>query len=150
MPYAFLRCKVSCLKDRRGDFLLILYVMNTPEIIKEAARNLRKNMTESEKIIWNILRKKELWEKFLRQKPIFLFEENNGLLRYIIPDFVSLEKKLIIEVDGWIHKKEDIYFLDREKEKFLTQKWFTVVRVTNEEISSDLENVVSKIKEFMK
>jgi len=124
--------------------------MNTPDIIKEASRNLRKNMTESEKVIWDILRKKEFWEKFLRQKPIFLFEENNWFPRCIIPDFVSLSKKLIIEIDWWIHNKQEVYLLDKEKEKLLIQKWFRILRITNEEISFDLESVVDKIKEFIK
>lgn len=120
-----------------------------PDIIKEASRNLRKNMTESEKIIWNILKGKEFWEKFLRQKPIFLYEENNWFPRYVIPDFCSLEKKIIIEIDGKIHDKLEVYILDREKEKLLIQKWFRILRIKNEEISFELERVIEMIKKFI-
>jgi len=63
--------------------------MKVPEIIKESARNLRKNMTDSEKILWeNIRRWKIAWKIFLKQKPIFVYKEYNWFKRYIIVDFV--------------------------------------------------------------
>ena len=116
-----------------------------PDIIKETARNLRKNMTESEKILWEELKSKKVKYKFLRQKPIYLYTENSWLDRYVIPDFCSLEIKLIIEVDWSIHDVEEIYLLDKEKEKLLNQKWFKVVRIRNEEIKNDLSLIMSKI-----
>ena len=116
-----------------------------PDIIKETARKLRKNMTESEKILWEELKSKKVKYKFLRQKPIYLYTENSWLDRYVIPDFCSLEIKLIIEVDWSIHDVEEIYLLDKEKEKLLNQKWFKVVRIRNEEIKNDLSLIMSKI-----
>jgi len=76
-----------------------MYNPYIPEIIKIASRNLRKNMTESEKQIWQELKIKKLGYKFERQKPIFLYKEESGLDRYIIPDFICIELKLIIEID---------------------------------------------------
>jgi very-short-patch-repair endonuclease len=90
-----------------------------PDIIKEVARYLRKNMTESEKKLWKELQSRKIKYKFLRQKPIYLYNENTWLERYVIPDFCSLELKLIIEVDWNIHSLEEIYLLDLEKEKLL-------------------------------
>ena len=102
-------------------------------------------MTESEKILWEELKSKKVKYKFLRQKPIYLYTENSWLDRYVIPDFCSLEIKLIIEVDWSIHDVEEIYLLDKEKEKLLNQKWFKVVRIRNEEIKNDLSLIMSKI-----
>jgi very-short-patch-repair endonuclease len=117
-----------------------------PEIIKETARSLRKNTTESEKLLWKELNNKKINYKFLRQKPIYLFTENSWLDRYVIPDFCSLELKLIIEVDGEVHNSEEVYLLDLEKEKLLNQKWFKVLRIRNDEIQKDINLVLSKIK----
>ncbi len=118
-----------------------------PEIIKETARNMRKNMTKSEEILWNALKLRKVKYKFLRQKPIYLYSEDSWLERYIIADFCSLELKLIIEVDGNIHNQEEIALLDREKEKLLTQKWFRVLRFTNDEITNHLDTVINVISQ---
>ena len=117
-----------------------------PDIIKETARKLRKNMTESEILLWKELRAKKLnWIKFTRQAPTYVFTENSWLDRYIIPDFLCSEYKLIIELDWSIHNLEEIYILDREKEKILEKSWYKVVRFTNEEVFENMEGVLQKI-----
>jgi len=116
-----------------------------PNIIKEASRILRKNMTNSEKIIWNEIRDKKLWYKFLRQKPIYLYTEDSWLGRYIIPDFCCLDKKIIIEIDWSIHNVKEIYLLDLEKEKLLLSKWFKVIRIKNQEIENNLKSIIKKL-----
>ncbi|MDD2871507.1 MAG: endonuclease domain-containing protein [Candidatus Gracilibacteria bacterium] len=121
--------------------------MKVPNIIKQAARNLRKDMTESEKILWeNIRRGKILGKIFYKQKPIFVFTENNGFKRYIIVDFVSLTDKIVIEVDGSIHNLKEVYLLDKTKETLLNNLGFKVIRFTNNEIINDIHNVIIKIK----
>ena len=84
--------------------------------------------------------------KINRQAPIYLFTEDFWLDRYIIADFYCPEKKLIIEIDGSIHHRDDIYLLDREKEKLLTEAWYTILRFTNEEIEYSLDMIINKIK----
>jgi len=62
--------------------------------IKHHARKLRKNMTDAERLLWQHLRNRQLGGyKFRRQRPIGPY----------IVDFVCLEKKLVIEVDGGQH-----------------------------------------------
>jgi len=117
-----------------------------PEIIKITARNLRQNSTKSEKVLWEKLRDRKLtWKKFLRQFPIYVFTENFWLDRFVIPDFVCKEEKLIIELDWSIHNLEEVYLLDREKEKLLIQNWYKILRFENKEIFENLDNVLSKI-----
>ena len=101
---------------------------------KEKAQELRKNQTEAEQILWEAIRKKSLDVKFRRQHII----GSNTV------DFVSLETKLVIEVDGKIHLDKKEY--DAERTKELESVGFSVIRFTNEEITNDIENVISKIK----
>ncbi|MBK8383756.1 MAG: DUF559 domain-containing protein [Ignavibacteria bacterium] len=57
----------------------------------------RKNQTEAEAVMWNVLRNKKLGKKFRRQH----------LIEKYIVDFVCLEEKLIVEIDGGYHDQKD-------------------------------------------
>lgn len=123
--------------------------MKIPDKIKEAARNLRNNMTESEIILWTFIKSKKLWIKFLRQKPMHIFTEDNGLDRYIIPDFFCFDKKLILEIDGSIHNIKEIYELDLYKQKLLEQQGYRVLRIKNENIKNDIYSVIESIQKHI-
>ena len=123
--------------------------INVPEIIKEAAKKLRNNMTDSEVILWNHIKWWDLGVKFLRQKPVYVFTEESWLDRYIIPDFYCFDRKIIIEVDGSIHDLEEVYTLDRHKEELLQNQWFRILRVTNKVIEKDIKSVILNIKLFL-
>ena len=117
-----------------------------PDIIKETSRNLRKNMTEAEKLLWKELRAKRLnWIKFTRQAPTYVYTEDSLLDRYVIPDFLCCEHKLIIELDWSIHNLDEIYLLDKEKEKLLKNVWYRIIRFKNEEIFENIDSVLQKI-----
>ena len=98
------------------------------------AQEMRKNPTEAEAILWNYLKAKQTGYKIRRQHPIANY----------IADFVCIEKKLIIEVDGGIHEqtKEE----DKERTKVLNEYGFSVIRFKNEEVIGNIEDVVQKIK----
>ena len=102
-------------------------------------------MTDAEKLLWSELRWKKLWVKFLRQKPLFLYEEEEWFPRYCIPDFCSLDEKVIIEVDWAIHNIAEVYYLDIEKEYLLIQRWFIIIRIKNDEIFKNIDTVLKKI-----
>ncbi len=120
--------------------------MRVPEIITNAARNLRLNMTKAEIELWSHIKNKNLWAKFMRQRPIYVYTENNWLDRFIIPDFYCAEKNIIIELDGWIHENIEVLELDREKEKLLKNKWIKVIRFKNEEIFENISQVLYEIR----
>src|SRR5690554_2180656 len=111
------------------------------EIIRfllEKASQMRKNPTKAEAVLWNALRKKQLGYKFRQQHPIY---------NYIV-DFVCLEKKLIVEVDGEIHK----FQLEKDSERELLlkeKKGFHVIRFTNDEVLNNLSDVINKIKSLL-
>ncbi len=125
----------------------IKYKTMVPNIIKEAARNLRNNMTKSEKLLWEILKDKKLWYRFLRQKPVYVYTENNWLDRYIIPDFYCSSKNLIIEVDWSVHYLEEVLKLDKVKNELINNKWLNIIRIENKEINDNIDNVIQKIKQ---
>lgn len=109
------------------------------------ARKLRSKSTKAEVILWNHLKNRQLWDRFNRQAPVYLFTEDSWLHRYIIADFYCKEKSLIIELDWEYHNIKETYLLDRKKESLLKNKWIKVIRFTNEGINNDIEKVINKI-----
>ncbi len=108
--------------------------------LKEFALEHRKNFTEAEGILWNYLRDKQLdGIKFRRQHIIDKF----------IADFISLGKHLIIEVDGLIHQMPDVKLNDEQRTKRLDELGYQVLRINNESILHDIDNVLIKIKETL-
>src|SRR6185295_3930097 len=105
--------------------------------LKENARANRKNSTEAEKILWEHLKNHQLGEHFRRQHAIGNF----------IADFVSLKKKLIVEVDGGIHLNQ--IEEDKAREEVLQEFGFTIIRFTNEEVLNSIDEVLGKIKEAL-
>jgi very-short-patch-repair endonuclease len=96
------------------------------------ARELRKNQTLSEKLLWNLLRKKNLFGyRFLRQHPIF-YRVDKEWIEFYIADFYCSKLKLVIEVDGKIHAERTEY--DAERDLKLLNKGIRVVRIKNEEL----------------
>ena len=103
------------------------------------ARNLRKNQTQSEKLLWTVLRRKSLsGYKFLRQHPIF-YRVKNKWVEFFIADFYCSELKVIIELDGEIHEHRKDY--DSERDLKLLNKGIYVVRIKNKELE-DMNSVV--------
>jgi len=121
--------------------------MKIPEVIKETAREMRKNMTPAEQKLWEYIRRDISGFRFLRQKPLYVYTEDSWQDRFIIPDFYCYEKKLVLEIDGSVHENMEVYNLDREKEKLLKAQWIEVLRILNDEIFQDIEKVMQKIIE---
>ena len=78
--------------------------------------------------------------KFRRQQPIG---------RYIV-DFISFERKLIIEIDGGQHNDSEIIERDKERTSYLENEGFHVVRFWNIDVMRNIEGVLTKIMESLK
>lgn len=110
--------------------------------ITELARELRKNPTDAEVRLWQIMRRKQLnGYKFLRQKPL-IYEESNRIKNFFIADFYCSKLKLVIEVDGKIHELQEYY--DHERDKVIHKLGLIVYRIKNEE-TKNTQNVRTKI-----
>jgi len=114
--------------------------------ITELARELRRNQTPAEKLLWARLRNRKLkGHKFHRQHPI-LYESFNYNNKYFIPDFYCAEKRLIIELDGGIHDFQQEY--DKNREAIINDLGLKLIRFKNEEIE-DIDRVLDVITQFI-
>ncbi len=107
--------------------------------LKEFARKLRNNSTLAEVVLWDkVLRKKQLrGYSFLRQRPL----EN-----YIV-DFFCKDLKLIIELDGEIHKFQK--GKDKKRDEEIKGFGYSIMRFDNEDIMNGLPNVVRTLENFV-
>ena len=104
------------------------------------ARELRREMTEAEKVLWDHLRARRFFNlKFRRQHPILEF----------IADFYCHELKLVVEVDGKYHEEDDAAYYDSERTKELQRYGFTVVRFSNDQILSNVDGVLRQLSDFV-
>ncbi len=102
---------------------------------RDLARNLRKNMTIPEQTLWALLRKRQLdGYRFRHQAP---------LGRYIV-DFVCLDARLVIELDGNPHRHQQAY--DRERDNWMQQQQFRLLRFWNDELLNNQEAVLQQIR----
>ena len=109
----------------------------SPEIFARA-KVLRKNMTPAEKVLWQRLRNHQIdGFYFRRQHPI----------KYFIADFYCAKADLIVELDGGIHNNPDNKEWDINRTAELEKSGITIIRFTNEEVMTDTENVIRKIRE---
>ena len=110
------------------------------DILKENAKENRKHQTEAEAALWEVLRANQLGEKFRRQHVIGDF----------IVDFVALNSKLVIEVDGAYHNNAEQMEADKLRSDFLNEACFKVLRFTNEQVLQDTDNTIKEIKANLK
>jgi very-short-patch-repair endonuclease len=103
---------------------------------KSRSRALRVEETVAEELLWRELRNRQLarW-KFRRQHPI------DG---YIV-DFVTLDGKLIVEVDGGTHSTEEERARDGRRTETLERLGFHVLRVTNTDVYKNLDGVLETV-----
>jgi cyclase len=99
------------------------------------AKDLHKNMTYAEKILWDYLKACINDLKFRRQHPLVIY----------VADFYCHKLKLIIEVDGSIHNDEEIKTYNIERENNLINEGYTVIRFTNYQVLKEIEYVLSTI-----
>ena len=109
-------------------------------LLLKNAKNNRRYMTPAESALWEGLRNKNLGVKFRRQHPVNAY----------IPDFVCLEKLLVVEVDGGYHFVGNQQVSDEERTRYLEQNGFEVIRFTNEEVLGDIDGVLERIKDVLK
>jgi very-short-patch-repair endonuclease len=84
------------------------------------ARAMRTEMTATERAVWELLRKKRLGVRFRRQVVL-----PNGC----IADFYAPSLKLVVEVDGGVHRREGQAIHDRMRDAALRKAGITVIRI---------------------
>ncbi len=108
--------------------------------LKEFARQLRNNSTKAEIILWQKLKRKQMYGyDFHRQKP---------LDNYIV-DFFCHELMLAIEVDGYSHQLEEVYDKDVRKTQRLNELGVYVLRFTDNEVLKEMFSVMLAIENYI-
>lgn len=106
-------------------------------LLKGFAQTNKRFQTDAERLLWKHIRAKQLCVKFNRQHIIGDF----------IVDFVCIEKRLVIEVDGGYHSEYEQIEKDEFRTERLKDLGFHVIRFKNEEVFEDISGVLNIIKE---
>jgi len=115
--------------------------------ITQLARELRKNPTPSELLLWQHLRGRKLGGyRFIRQKP-FVYYQLQARRYFFIADFYNASAKLVIELDGKVHEHQRSY--DYNRDKVLQGLSIRTLRITNSELEH-IEKVKKKILNALK
>jgi len=102
--------------------------------VRQRARELRKNQTPAEQMLWRQLRNRRLCGlKFRRQHPIGSY----------IVDFYCAQHKLVVELDGGIHQQQADY--DAEGTAYVAARDCQVIRFQNEAVLTDGSSVLTQI-----
>src|SRR5262245_42103523 len=117
-------------ENRRGRKVERYSLNRVRPSTKTHARQLRTAMTDAERRLWQSLR--------LRQFDGYKFRRQHPVGHYVV-DFVCVEAKLIVEVDGGQHSERQDY--DASRTEWLSQRGFRVVRFWNHEVMNDIEAV---------
>jgi len=108
--------------------------------LKTNSRSLRKKSTPQEILLWSRIKNRSFHNlKFRRQHIID---------KYIV-DFICLEKKIIIELDGSQHKREKDIKYDQNRNGHLKFLGFKVLRFWNNEVNKNLDGVMLEIEKTM-
>jgi len=103
--------------------------------MREIARQLRRTPTPSEATLWRVIRKQQLdGRKFRRQMAIGAF----------VVDFYCHSERLVIEVDGSIHDKQQE--ADKIRQELIEGLGIRFIRVKNDEIENNLNSVLDRIR----
>ena len=100
---------------------------------RRRAVQLRKDPTSAERKLWSRIRNDQLSVNFRRQHAIGNY----------IPDFVCIQKKLIIELDGSQHLEQEEF--DKERSAFLKSKGYRVLRFWNNDVVNNIDSVLTVI-----
>ena len=109
-------------------------------MLRDRARGMRKQPSQAERALWDIVRDNRLGVKFRRQRPIS---------RYIA-DFACMEAKLIIEIDGSSHDLADQIEYDAERTRILNALGWRVLRIRDALVLSDANAAAALIVEALR
>jgi very-short-patch-repair endonuclease len=121
---------------RRVGVTVVKSILYCNRMANERARSLRKRMSDGERRLWWGLRARQVGgSRFRRQHPIGCFTA----------DFVCLEKRLIVEVDGGHHTEDAQMEHDARRDQWLATEGYRVLRIPSTEVFGNLSGVLDTI-----
>ena len=104
--------------------------------LKKHAKRMRNQLTDAERTLWTFLQQSNLGKPFRRQH----------IIANSIADFVCLPAQLVVEVDGGYHDEIRQQYHDTLRTNEIEKLGFRVIRFTNKDVMTDIDNVLETIK----
>src|SRR6266576_958132 len=104
------------------------------------ARDLRKQQTSAEDLLWQLLRDRRLLG--------FKFRRQHQFGDYVA-DFFGREAQLVIECDGEIHNRNEAWHHDQNRDAYMISQGLRILRIPNERILNDTQNVLLEIEQHL-
>ncbi|RMG54030.1 MAG: endonuclease domain-containing protein [Bacteroidetes bacterium] len=118
--------------------------MNAYKRVLSFAREMRKNPTPAEKYFWGKVRNRQLDGKKFNRQFIMQHDEVMDVPHFFIADFYCHEHRLVVELDGGIHKQQADY--DKIREEVLKEMGFSIIRFPNELVLGDWPTVERRLR----
>lgn len=113
-------------------------LIHNQKVMEEVRRELRKQPTPTETLLWERLRSSQLsGRKFRRQHSVGVY----------VLDFYCPAERLCVEVDGNVHDNEAAIVHDKERDAALAQLNIKTIRFRNNEVETAIEMVLQSIEE---
>jgi len=107
---------------------------------KALARELRKNQTAAEELLWRLLRNRRLLG--------FKFRRQHQFGDYIA-DFYCCEANLVIECDGAAQSRNEDWNHDQERDAYMTSQGLRILHLSNERVLNDAASVIHEICQIL-
>ena len=108
--------------------------------LKELARQLRKNQTSAEALLWELLRNRQLRG--------FKFRRQHQFGDYLA-DFYCREANLVVECDGSVHDQNEAWNHDQVRDAYMVSQGLRVLRFPNRQILNEIEKVLEEIGRYL-
>lgn len=119
-------------------------VTSTKKCLRKFSKDLRKNQTVAEKKLQKRLEE----EKIVFISQYIVFDKHH---KYIVDFFLPINqgaKGIVIEVDGGYHQSDEMIEKDRNRDDYLHLKGMYVIRITNDQTKTKLDDLINIIKNY--
>ena len=106
----------------------------------ELARELRVSQTSAEKLLWELLRNRQLGG--------FKFRRQHQFGEYLA-DFYCRDASLVIECDGMVHDRNEQWQHDRDRDAYMLSQGIRVLRFSNDRVLNDTASVLEEIAKYL-
>ena len=108
------------------------------------ARNNRKHPTHAERLFWQVVRNRNFNGLKFNRQFLLKYKLNDSVDNYFIADFYCHEKRLIVEIDGEIHKEKKLY--DHDRSRIISSMGIRIIRFENDDIIYNLDIVIQRLE----
>ena len=111
----------------------------------EYAKERKEKATKEELKLWDCIKELGLPNIYFQQ-PVFISGKNDKPCKFYIADFLDVDNKIDIEIDGGYHTSEEQRMKDEERERDFKKMGYDTLRITNDEVNSG--KAIEKLRQF--